>query len=147
MGGDSLLAFKTMIVYVIGMYIQMLIAFVFTEPRPFWVCNNIFSNKINSLNFAAPNNHIFNLIFFWFYYLYQSLYKYAEVPHKTLMIVLCSIVLVVTAIVIFDSILQGLMYFYQIFISALVTIVYLTFCNAFDSEIMSLCMMTGFQNK
>ena len=151
MGGDAIIAFKTLNVYTIGMYIQMLIAFLLMEPRPFWVSESIrapfAADGDMQLNYAAPNNHIFNLIFFWFYYLHQTLYKYAEIPHQKLMSILCTIVLAITAIVIFDSWLVGVMYFYQIFISALVTVVYLTACNAFDTEIMSLSMQTGFQKK
>ena len=79
--------------------------------------NNSKKNRIAApietpMNYAAPNNHIFNLIFFWFFFLHQTLYKYAEVPHRKLMMGLCSIVLVITAIVIFDSWLVGVMYFY-----------------------------------
>lgn len=112
MAGDAIIAFKTLILYLFGMYIQMNIAFILMEPRPFWVSDKIRAPIETPMNYAAPNNHIFNLIFFWFFFLHQTLYKYAEVPHRKLMMGLCSIVLVITAIVIFDSWLVGVMYFY-----------------------------------
>ena len=45
MCNDAPLAFKTIILYCVGHYIQMIIAFILVEPRPFWVSNVIFAKN------------------------------------------------------------------------------------------------------
>jgi hypothetical protein len=80
----------------------MIIKFMLLEPRPFWESVDILCTIDKPFDYAAPNNKIFGLIFFWSHYIYNSLYKYAEVPHKKLIWFLAIFISLYTVLLIFN---------------------------------------------
>ena len=148
MVSDSLLAFKTSILYILGTYILMLMQFYQQEPRPYWVHNDLsVVDNICALSYASPSYHIFNVQFITAYYIYNKFYKYSDSPSMVLIYVSYGLLFGLSLAVGFSQIFLAQLYAYEIIQTTLVTMIYMMILLQFDKEIMQLSEEIGFQKK
>lgn len=100
MVSDSLISFKTSILYIIGTYLYMIMQFYAQEPRPYWVQSDLqVSDTTCSLSYASPSYHVFNVQFIPAYIIYQLMYKYNDQPKMGMIYFAYGILFVVTVAV------------------------------------------------
>jgi hypothetical protein len=148
MVSDSLIAFKTSILYILGTYVLMLMQLYHQAPRPYWVEPDLrVSDNVCQLSFASPSYHIFNVQFIAAYYVYNILYLYNDRPNKIMIYFSYFLILILTVFVSFSQLFLAQLYAYESLQSSLVTGVYLLIVITFDKEIMTLTEQIGFQKK
>mmetsp|Transcript_36909 Transcript_36909/g.56517 ORF Transcript_36909/g.56517 Transcript_36909/m.56517 type:complete len:135 (-) Transcript_36909:135-539(-) len=110
---DSLIAFKTSLLYCFGIYVMMILKLLYESPRPFWMKHSIQAlGQTCKFDFSSPSTHIFNLCFFWLYSIFMYHQKYTERANKALLSVLYLVFVGVTAFHIFGTVSMGLTYLY-----------------------------------
>ena len=110
---DSLIAFKTTLLYCLGQYLMMLLKLLYQSPRPFWMERDIASlGQVCLFDFSSPSMHLFNLCFFWLYSIYMYHQKYTEKVNTALVTLLYTVLFVFTGFFIFSSLVMGLTYLY-----------------------------------
>ena len=75
--GDSLIAFKNLLVYCVGVYIVTFLKLAYRSERPYW--NQAAVNTINQhcqMDFANPSSSAFNLVFYCTYNILMYFTKY-----------------------------------------------------------------------
>lgn len=142
---DSLLAFKSLILYTFGLYIMIFLKIMYNSPRPFWVNSEVNTfNGACKFDFASPSVHIFSVIFFWSYNIFNYQVKYVRETNRKLVTFLIILVACVTITNLIIMMLFGLLYIYQGVITFLYSLTYLVFCINFENEIFNLCEKIGF---
>ena len=69
---DSLIAFKTTLLYCLGQYLIVFLKLLYESPRPFWNDSKIEAMfEYCDIDFASPSQHMFNLSFFWPYVIFM----------------------------------------------------------------------------
>ena len=76
MYSDAVLAFKTMILTVIGMFGLVIGQLSFKDGRPFWDLANVNSNGQCIYSFSSPNTDAFIATFLYPYVIMIYLFKY-----------------------------------------------------------------------
>ena len=147
LGFDSLLAFKSGLVYCVGIYVVMILKFLHQEPRPFWVTSDV--EPIGShcnLAYASPSVHMFNVVFFQNYIVYQYLWKFIGTEKKSSfrMVFLILMSAIWTCLCTLVLLFYANSYIYQSLLSSLYSAIILTLAISFDKEIMNLAENTGF---
>jgi hypothetical protein len=72
LSSDSLIAFKTTLLYCMGQYLIVFLKLVYESPRPFWNDGEIKAMfELCDIDFASPSQHMFNMSFFWFYVIFM----------------------------------------------------------------------------
>ena len=83
LGFDTLIAFKSTLLYCFGLYLMVLLKVTYQSPRPFWVQGDVkVLNDNCEFNFASPSTHIFDVVFFWNYNIYMYLVYYKQTPNR-----------------------------------------------------------------
>lgn len=135
LGSDSLISYKTTMCYCIGVYLITMLQLLYTEPRPFWVNENInLPNGYCPISYAMPDQGTFNIIFFLSYTVFMQLYKYKRPDQrKPWQYRICFFLIIAFEIVyIVIHAFFGLNFMYQQFFSLLYTVIFLTVCINFD---------------
>ena len=148
LGGDSLIAFKGIFLYCLGIYCMMFIKVMYQSPRPFWVTTEISSNSDHcTLSYASPSIHGFNTMFYLPYIIYMHLWKYNLNPNKLILAIVSLALVVYNILLILAMLLFGQIYIYQVFTTLVYCLIYHGICIIFDNEIMSFCEKLGFLKK
>lgn len=72
---DSFIAFKSTMLYFLGLWIMILLKMLYQSPRPFWVNRNVLAiNDMCNFDYANPSLNLFNLWFFYGYAIHMYLY-------------------------------------------------------------------------
>jgi hypothetical protein len=116
---DSLIAFKIMLLYGLGMYLQILIKYIYQEPHPFWLnkqitISNWFCNIGIPFDYSLPNSQLFILQFMWTNLVYNFLYKYYSEKRfsKTVQNLLTAIYILTLLVLQMTSIAFGVSFLY-----------------------------------
>jgi hypothetical protein len=137
LASDSLIAFKSALMYCLGSYLFVMIKVMYQSPRPFWTSTAIDTYQGYCMfDFASPSTHIFNVVFFLNYNIFMYFQKYSSVPNKPLVGCLYCLNAIYLILLSYGMHVFGLLYFYQSAISFLFSFLYLVLCIAFDSEIL-----------
>ena len=147
---DSLLAFKTILLYCLGIYMILITKLIYQEPHPYWVSNQIHLKPLsceNKLDFACPSEALFNFQFIMGHLVFQYNYKYNVNPSKVIYKVVVALYIVFILGAQMMLMYYGWIYAYQSILSYLFTIVYLAVVIMFDDEIMQICENTGFKKQ
>ena len=142
---DSLISFKSTLLYCFGIFSMVMLKVIYTSPRPYWVNGNVNVFGENCyFDFASPSTHIFDIVFYWNYNILMYFTKYTQQVNKPWVITLYSLLGIYLVLTILAQFLYGLLYIYQSFISILFSLTYLVLCLNFDNEILNLCEKIGF---
>lgn len=72
---DSFIAFKSTMLYFLGLWIMILLKMLYQSPRPFWVNREVLAYKdMCQFDYANPSLNLFNLWFFYGYAIHMYLY-------------------------------------------------------------------------
>ena len=133
---DSLIAFKTSMVYCFGLYMIVILKLFYESPRPFWNSTEIVTFEgYCDFDFASPGNHVFSLCFFWTYTIFMYFQKYIEenkINYK-LVVSLYSVLGVMTLLTFYGTFLFGVVYIYQNIVSLLYSITFFIIIVNFDA--------------
>jgi hypothetical protein len=142
---DTLIAFKSTIVYCIGVYLLVILKVIYQSPRPFWTSFEIQAYEgYCEFNYASPSISIFNAVFFMNYNIFMYFQKYTPVVYIPVVISLYILSFLYLIVVSTSLHVFGLLYYYQIVVSALFSFVYLIICIRLDDGILTQMEKTGF---
>lgn len=111
---DSLIAFKTTLLYCFGLFFITVLKMFYQSPRPFWVDPSIkvlFQSSCN-FDYGSPSTHVFNLLFFYGYSIFMYFLKYSENINWPVIYFLYTVLVMFTVIVIYAHYLFGNLYLY-----------------------------------
>ena len=139
MVSDSLIAFKTSILYILGIYVLMLMQFFQQSPRPYWIKDDLplFQNTCY-LSYAGPSYHIFNVQFIPAYFIYNIMYVYNDKPNIVMIYITYGTLIAFNLTVGFCQMFLAQLFAYEIVQTTLVTMIYLMIVIQFDKEIMKM---------
>ena len=103
LAADSLIAFKTTLLYCFGLFLITVLKMFYLSPRPFWVDPQIkvlFESSCN-FDYGSPTTHLFNLLFFYGYSIFMYFLKYSENINWPLVYVLYSVLTIVSFFVMY----------------------------------------------
>ena len=142
---DSLIAFKTSMVYCFGLYMIVILKLFYESPRPFWNSTEIVTfMDFCDFDFACPGNHVFSLCFFWTYTIFMTFQKYSVEINYILVMGLYFLLIVVTVLTIYGTFLFGINYLYQSMVSMLYSVTFFIIIVNFDAKILTMCEQIGF---
>ena len=105
---DSLIAFKTTLLYSFGLFFIVLMKLIYRSPRPFWSDRDIRVYKETcNFDFSSPSTHIFNLAFFYGYSIFMYFVKYTDKVNWALVYFLYSLLVIASSLTIFSMYLFG----------------------------------------
>lgn len=140
---DTLIVFRSFVLYTVGNSIFGMIKLIYMANRPFWVKSTVvIYNGQCHFDYSMPAIDIFNTLFLWMYLateFYRNGYYSNGVKY-----VLYVFIIIFTGAHIFAKYLFGLVYLYHQFITILLTIAYLTLTLVWENEILKWCEDIGF---
>ena len=103
LAADSLIAFKTTLLYCFGLFFITVLKMFYLSPRPFWVDPSIkvlFQSSCN-FDYGSPSTHLFNLLFFYGYSIFMYFLKYSENIYWPIVYLLYTFLVIFTMIVMY----------------------------------------------
>ena len=103
LAADSLIAFKTTLLYCFGLFFITVLKMFYLSPRPFWVDPSIkvlFQTACN-FDYGSPSTHIFNLLFFYGYSIFMYFLKYSENIYWPIVYLLYTFLVIFTMMVMY----------------------------------------------
>lgn len=146
MAGDSVIAFKNLLVYLLGTYIFTVLKAVYGSVRPYWVEGAIDTYSGHCFfDFPMPAISTFNVFFYSMYNLFMYKVKYTEkVNYSTVCILFFLITMNIIALC-FLLLLFGLNYMYQQVITLVYSIIYMMIVIQYDNQILKFSERLGFR--
>ncbi len=140
---DSLLAFKSSMLFGFGIYIITFLKLIYKDGRPFWIDDDVKAYYC-AFDFSGPSYHMFILTFLYPYLAILYWMKYSTTVYAKTVILFFIFVAVFAVWTCVGGLYLGIVYLYQNFIGTLYGIIFLVLCLNFDTEIHRLCESTGF---
>lgn len=105
---DSLIAFKTTLLYSFGLFFLILLKLIYKSPRPFWSDKDIrVYRQTCNFDFSSPSTHMFNMTFFYGYSIFMYFINYTDRVNWTLVYLLYTLLVIVSMISVFGMYLYG----------------------------------------
>ena len=145
-GGDSVLAFKTTLLWCLGLYLNMVLMMFYQFPHPFWVNKNISVNPVacRNIDFACPSDELFSAQFVLGHLIYNFQYKYTFETKGWKLGAAGALYLAFLAITVVVQMQFGDLFLYQAILTLMLTSIYLSLTIYFDTELMQLVERIGF---
>jgi hypothetical protein len=143
--GDSLIAFKNLLVYCFGVFAIIMIKIIYRSERPFW--NQASVNTVEGkcqFDFALPSQTAFNLVFYWTYNILMYFTKYTEKVNYYKVFLLMLIQLIYYLAISFTQWIFGVTYLFQQLTTGIISILYVILALSYDNEMLDFSEKLGF---